>query len=118
LPADPNVVLKKNKGQRYECPYQEAVGSLNYASCKFRPNITFQVNKLASYCKKTGKAHWSAVKHLLAYLKGSKEKCVYITKTTAEGTTLLQAVSTCKLEVYTDSDYAMDADERKRHRDS
>jgi len=113
LPADPNVVLKKNDGERFTCPYQEAVGSLNYASCKFRPDITYQVNKLASYCSNPSKTHWTAVKHLLAYLKGTKDKGVCIKKTTEKGTTLLQAVRNCKLEVYTDSDYAMDADTRK-----
>ncbi len=112
-PADPNVVLVKNTGPRHECPYQEAIGYLLYISNKCRPEITFQINKLSRYNSNPSKEHWTAVKHAMRYLKGTKYKGICLDRNMPKGTTILKAVRNSKIEVFTDSDYAMDRDTRR-----
>ena len=51
--------------------YQSAVGSLLYLSTKTRPDITFAVSNVARYCQKPTQQHWSAVKRIFRYLKGT-----------------------------------------------
>ena len=59
----------------YMCniPYQEAVGSLMYASLGTCPDITYAVQTVSYFSKNPGQAHWEVVKHIFRYLKGSKE---------------------------------------------
>ena len=52
--------------------YQSAVGSLLYLSLATRPDITFAVNNVAKFCAKPGKQHWTAVKRIFCYLKGTQ----------------------------------------------
>ena len=54
-------------------PYQEAVGSLMYASLGTRPDITYAVQTVSRFSKNPGEAHWEAVKRIFRYLKGTKE---------------------------------------------
>lgn len=64
-----------NEEERIEMsavPYQEAIGSLMYLSQCTRPDITFAVNKLSRFNANPGPKHWTAVKHILRYLKGTK----------------------------------------------
>ena len=52
--------------------YQSAVGSLLYLSLATRPDITFTVSNVAKYCTRPTNKHWSAVKRIFRYLKGSQ----------------------------------------------
>ena len=52
--------------------YQSAVGSLLYLSLATRPDITFSVNNVAKFCAKPSKQHWTAVKRIFHYLKGTQ----------------------------------------------
>ncbi|XP_063800307.1 uncharacterized protein LOC134968742 [Pseudophryne corroboree] len=54
-----------------EIPYQNAVGSLMYASIGTCPNITHAVNWASHFAINPGKQHWIAVKRILRYLKGT-----------------------------------------------
>ena len=54
-------------------PYQEAVGSLMYASLGTCPDITYAVQTVSHFSKNPGEAHWEAVKRIFRYLKGTKE---------------------------------------------
>ena len=54
-------------------PYQEAVGSLMYASLGTRPDITYAVQTVSHFSKNPGQAHWEAVKRIFRYLKGTKD---------------------------------------------
>jgi hypothetical protein len=54
-------------------PYQEAVGSLMYASLGTRPDITYAVQTVSRFSKNPGQPHWEAVKRIFRYLKGTKE---------------------------------------------
>ena len=51
--------------------YQSAVGSLLYLSTKTRPDITFSVCNVAKFCSKPTTKHWTAVKRIFRYIKGT-----------------------------------------------
>jgi hypothetical protein len=54
-----------------DIPYREAVGSLMYAALGTHPDIAFAVQAVSRYSTKFGPSHWSAVKRIFQYLKGS-----------------------------------------------
>ena len=53
--------------------YQNMVGSLLYLACWTRPDISFAVSELSRFVSSPGSSHMKAVKHLLRYLRGSRE---------------------------------------------
>ena len=57
-------------------PYQSTVGSLMYAIMATRPNIAFAVRAMSKFLWDLGKKHWEAVKLILRYLCGTKNKCL------------------------------------------
>jgi hypothetical protein len=76
-PSDPSIKLTKSEESKEQVitetrfPFREAIGCLNYISGTTRPDITFGVNRAARFCEKPAQAHWSAVKRILRYLKGT-----------------------------------------------
>ena len=72
-PVDPNSKLIKAADEselHSQLEYQSAVGSLYFSSAT-RPDITFAVNNVAKFSQKPTKEHWSAVKRIFRYLKGT-----------------------------------------------
>ena len=57
-------------------PYALACGSLMYAMVATRPDIAYAVGVISRFMANPGKAHWNAVKSIMRYLKGSKNKCL------------------------------------------
>ena len=55
-----------------KAPYQEAIGSLMYASIATRPDISFAVATLSQYLDNPGEIHWEAVKRIIRYLSGTR----------------------------------------------
>ncbi|KAH9780743.1 hypothetical protein KPL71_008200 [Citrus sinensis] len=53
-------------------PYAEAVGSLMYAMLCTRPDICFAVGMVSRYQFNPGPQYWTAVKHIIKYLKRTK----------------------------------------------
>ena len=53
--------------------YCNMVGSLLYLACWTRPDISFAVSELSRFVLSPGESHMRAVKHLLRYLRGSRE---------------------------------------------
>jgi hypothetical protein len=51
--------------------YQSAVGSLLYLSIRTRPDITFAVNNVARFSSNATTQHWTAVKRIFRYLRGT-----------------------------------------------
>ena len=51
--------------------YDATIGSLQYLSCTTRPDTAYSVEQLASFTTNPGIAHWTAVKHLFRYIKGT-----------------------------------------------
>ncbi|THG93452.1 hypothetical protein EW026_g7787 [Hermanssonia centrifuga] len=77
---DPNVALSKeqcatSERQQEEMknkPYREALGTLMYTSVGTRPDITYTVSTLAKFSQNPGPTHWTALKRVFAYLRGTQ----------------------------------------------
>ncbi|MBW0543293.1 hypothetical protein O181_083008 [Austropuccinia psidii MF-1] len=83
--------------------FQRAIGSLNYLAQHTRPDIMFTVNQLSRYSIKPTIKHWTAIKHLMRYLKATINLSLIFSKRTNE--TLLEG--------WADADYANDRTDRK-----
>lgn len=53
-------------------PYCALVGKVMYLATTTRPDIAFAVRELAKFMSNYGEAHWTAAKHLLRYLQGTR----------------------------------------------
>ena len=85
-----------------EKQYQAAVGSLNYAAIASRPDLSTAVGKLSQFMKSPSAEHWSAVKRVLRYVKGTLNLGLRFAHS-----------DSFKLVGYSDSDWAGCIDSRK-----
>lgn len=83
-------------------PYKEAVGSLMHASQGTRPDLTYAVGLVSRFCQNPGKIHWSAVKRIFRYLKGTLAAKLEFSKT-----------GNGNLEGYSDAGWANDNTDRR-----
>jgi len=68
----------KEQTSAEECKkYRGLVALANFIACWTRPDIAFTVNKLCKFMSNPGPPHWSALKHLLRYLKGTLTTGLY-----------------------------------------
>ena len=72
-PLSKSIKLEDTKEQADDptMPYAKAIGSLMYAAIQTRPDISFTVQHLSQYTTNLTQEHWTAVKHVLRYLKGT-----------------------------------------------
>ena len=82
-------------------PYASVVGSLMYAILCTRPDICFTIGMVSRYQSNPGPEHWTTVKHILKYLRRTKD---YM---------LMYGRDELILVGYTDSDFMSDNDSRK-----
>lgn len=82
--------------------YQSAIGSLMYLSVSTRPDISFAVSSLARFSSNPTKEHWTALKRLLRYLKGTTMFGILYTKGGAS-----ECIG------FSDADWAGDTNDRK-----
>ena len=82
-------------------PYADAVGSLVYDMLCTRPDICFAVGMVSRYQFNPGPQYWTAVKHIIKYLKRTKNYLLVYS-----GDELIPVG-------YTDSDFMSDKDSRK-----
>ncbi len=82
-------------------PYASAVGSLMYAMLCTRPDICYAVCMVSRYQSNPGPLHWVAVKHILKYLRRTRD---YILVYHSEDLTTIG---------YTDFDFQSNRDSRK-----
>src|ERR1700733_11109047 len=54
-------------------PYESVVGSLMYAMVCTRPDIAHAVGVLSRFMSKPGKEHWTIVKQVFRYLRGTSD---------------------------------------------
>ena len=54
-------------------PYASAVSSLTYAMVCTRPGIAHAVGVLSRFMSKPGKEHWTTVKRVFRYLRGTSD---------------------------------------------
>jgi hypothetical protein len=73
-PAQPGLKLEKEgvgDPSAAAAPYMSAVGSLLYASTGTRPDITYAVGAVSRYMANPKQSHWTAVKRIFRYLRGT-----------------------------------------------
>ena len=81
LPSEQKLIFSEDAEPFDSKKYREAIGSLIFAMTCTRPDISWIVSKLAQYSKSPTVHHWTAVKNVFRYLKGtldyklSFEKC-------------------------------------------
>ena len=103
-PAETTLKLKReDESKSITCPYKEAIGSLMFASIGTRPDITAAVGIVSRFQVNPQLTHWTAVKRILRYLKGTSEMGITFRKTADKLT----------LTGYADADWAGDLDDRK-----
>ncbi|MBW0536704.1 hypothetical protein O181_076419 [Austropuccinia psidii MF-1] len=61
-------------------PYLKRIGILLYISQACRPDISFAVNYLARFSLSTDQSHWDALENLIAYMRGTKDMGILISK--------------------------------------
>jgi hypothetical protein len=85
-PLDSNSKLSKSQSPKnYEeeaemrhIPYLKAVGAIAYLATATRPDLAYAVSVLAYFSSNPGPAHWTAVKRVLRYIKGTMDyKIIY-----------------------------------------
>jgi len=88
------VQAEDNEGTELPVPYKEIIGSLMYAATATQPDITFVVLALTQFSHRPSKPHWEATKHVIRYLKGTKDL------------ELTYGTSNDRIIRYTDTDHA------------
>ena len=83
-------------------PYREILGKLLYLSVMTRPDISFVVNMLARFANNPSRHAWSAMKHLLRYLRN----------TVSLGLILGRDLQQSTLRMYADASWAANLDNR------
>ncbi|XP_020204384.1 uncharacterized protein LOC109789763 [Cajanus cajan] len=84
--------------------YRSVVGALQYATIT-RPEISFSVNKVCQFMSNPLEQHWSAVKRILRYLKGTMSLGLHLQPTPPN--------SPLSIHAYYDVDWASDPDDRR-----
>ena len=82
-PLDPNVKFDSIENSESEFDdkkvltgYAQLIGSLMYLAIGTRPDIAFAVNKLAQFSSNPKQEHWTAVKRIFRYLKGTRTRAL------------------------------------------
>jgi hypothetical protein len=73
LSADDSPKNKDELDDMKNVPYQQALGSLMWLQVATRPDLSYAVNLLSRYANNPGQRYWEALKHTLAYLKGTSD---------------------------------------------
>lgn len=106
-PVEVGLSLEKGSSQSKEtdmqisAPYRQAVGCLMFAAVVSRPDIMFAVSLVSRFVTDPKPIHWTAVKRIFRYLKG----------TMSEG--IVYGGDKEDLIAFSDSDYAGCLDSRK-----
>ena len=83
-------------------PYASAIGSIMYAMVATRPDLAYVVGVDSRYMSNPGRKHWEVVKHILRYLRGTKDARL-----------TFGSNNSTEVEGYTNSDNAGNTDNQK-----
>ncbi|CAJ2637428.1 unnamed protein product [Trifolium pratense] len=101
-PYDPSIHLKKNNGSSVsQTEYAKIIGSVMFLMNCTRPDIAYAVSRLSRYTHNPGNEHWTALRRLLRYLKGTMDWCLHFYKFPAV------------LEGFCDANWVTDNDEAR-----
>jgi hypothetical protein len=96
--------LDKKDGSKADNVYMSLVGALMYAAMITRPDIAYAVQALARHLQASGPEHWRAAKHVLRYLKGTRDVGIIYNGRVFKDTIIVG---------YCDADWANDRDTRR-----
>ena len=82
-----------------EVPYLSAIGALLYLAQYTRPDIAFAVNLLARFSSAPTRRHWTGVKNIMRYLRGTTDLGLFYSKKSCKGS---------RLQGYADAGYLSD----------
>ncbi|UYV61701.1 hypothetical protein LAZ67_1005991, partial [Cordylochernes scorpioides] len=101
-PLDPGMFTEGPEGKEAcRAPYQQAIGNLLWLAGMTRPDIAYAVSYLSKFNSSPLQQHWNAVKHLLRYLKKTKDLKLAFSMTGK------------KLAAFADADWGSDKKDRK-----
>ena len=111
-PMSPSHILNIDDSPALSDPtmYRQTVGALKYATLS-RPDIAFAVNRVCQFMHAPTENHWSAVKRILRYLKGTTDLGLLIRHQSGKQlqafTDVVWQDSTASpVQAYSDSDWA------------
>jgi len=105
-PLPVGIHLVKNEGEPYELDlYRSAIGSLIYLSQWTRVDIAYAVSALAAHMANPSRDHHVALRHVLHYLHGTRNKGITYHKYDEHGIN--------KLYGFVDADYAGEVEKRR-----
>ena len=107
-PSDTGTQLQKaqeNNISNPNTPYRQAVGSLMYLMLTTRLDIATALNKAAQHSTNYDDTHWTAVKHIIRYIKGSSTLTLTLGANSNTQEIILTGAS--------DSDWAGDINDRR-----
>ncbi|UYV77950.1 hypothetical protein LAZ67_15003007 [Cordylochernes scorpioides] len=103
-PLDPGMFTEGPEGKEAcRAPYQQAIGNLLWLAGMTRPDIAYAVSYVSKFNSSPLQQHWNAVKHLLRYLKKTKDLKLVFSKTGK------------KLAAFADADWGSDKEDRKSY---
>ena len=68
-----------------EVPYPSVIGALMYLASHTRPDISFAVNLLARYSSSPTRRHWTWIKQIFRYLRGTMDMGLYYSLSSKSG---------------------------------
>lgn len=112
MPLPSGIILTKNMAPKGEDervymldkPYHQLLGALMWAQAAMRPDLSFAVTLLAQFQSNPGPAHWKALLHVLAYVKGTLDYQIVYSA---------ELGGSIKPLGYVDADYGGDLDMRR-----
>ena len=88
------VPIQSTNNPTINAPYAKATGSIMYLALGSQPNLAFVVQHLSQFTTAYGLEHWTAIKHMLRYLKGTQD----------DGLTFIEETG-LDLKLFVDADY-------------
>ena len=73
-------------------PYMAAVGALMYLANCMRPDISFAVKMLARYSHDPTRRHWTGIKQIFRYLRGTHDMSLFFTSNSIHGQLIVHRI--------------------------
>jgi len=106
MPLDPNIDLNQDDDITHDTQgsgiYATMIGSLMYATLGMHPDIAYATNRLTQSMSQPQLKHWTAIKRISCYLKGTRNYAL-----TYGGTN-----SNTDSNIYCDADWASHTDRK------
>ena len=104
-PQEQNNVMMSNESEPVEkVRYQAVIGNITYAVTATRPDLAQALRSINHFTSNPSKEHWTAVKRILCYIKGTINHGILF-----DG----QKEKNVKLEGYVDADWGSNPNGRK-----